>query len=451
MRFMSDTLLARWLLVLVVAVLVLVPFHATLTVWLASIFGHYTAFRLWKEALLAIAMLITAVLLFKNSTLRRKIWQDPFIRPILILIGIYVLLHLLMAGVALLRHDVTLKALGYGFASNLRFILFFVVCLVLGNYYGDWLKTHWKPILLLPAAIVVIFGLLQFFVLPVDFLKHLGYGPETIKSYIAVDQKIEYARTQSTLRGPNPLGAYMVLVIAALTALFVSKQARSWQILVAITASLIALYATYSRSAYLGVVLSVALLVWCMVRSTHVRKLLLAGAGIAVALGICALFMLRNHDTVQNVVFHTDEHSAAATSSNESRTGALQGGFENIKEQPLGRGPGTAGPASVYNDNDARVAENYFIQIAQEVGVFGSAIFIALCYLVGRTLWKIREWNTLPLVLLASLIGISFINVLSHAWADDTLAYIWWGLAGLTIGSALLMQEKKGTHGKKTV
>ena len=37
------------------------------------------------------------------------------------------------------------------------------------------------------------------------------------------------------------------------------------------------------------------------------------------------------------------------------------------------------------------------------------------------------------LSLFGSLIGLTFINLLSHAWTDDTLAYVWWGLAGIAM------------------
>jgi hypothetical protein len=50
------------------------------------------------------------------------------------------------------------------------------------------------------------------------------------------------------------------------------------------------------------------------------------------------------------------------------------------------------------------------------------------------------------LSLLASLIGISFVNLLSHAWADDTLAYLWWGLAGIAIGTGTKSESGKRTR-----
>lgn len=451
MKRISDTLLAYWLLAVAVVVLVTVPFHAAITVWLSSFLGHYTALRLWKEALLFMGVGLAVALLVRNRRARERLWGDQFIRTIVILIGLYTALHILLAGIALLRDDVILKALGYGLISNLRFLAFFGICVVAASYFADWVTVNWQKLLLWPACIVVGFGLLQAFVLPADFLKHIGYGPDTIAPFIAVDQKIEYTRIQSTLRGPNPLGAYLVVIVTALTGLLLARRLHSWKLPVALVATLAVLYGTYSRSAYIGAVVSIGLLVWLMAHSAYVRKLLVTSALAVAIVGAGALVVLRDNDRVQNTLFHTDEHSLSSRSSNDSRADVMKQGLEDVAEQPLGRGPGTAGPASVYNDGRPRVAENYFIQIAQEVGVVGLVIFLGICFFVGRALWYIREWSVLSLVLLTSLVGITVINLMSHAWADDTLAYIWWGFAGLALGSAVFTGRVKGKHAKKTV
>jgi hypothetical protein len=53
----------------------------------------------------------------------------------------------------------------------------------------------------------------------------------------------------------------------------------------------------------------------------------------------------------------------------------------------------------------------------------------------------------LPQILLASLAGITFVNLLSHAWTDDTLAYLWWGLAGIALAPIITSRQK--LYGKK--
>jgi hypothetical protein len=282
------------------------------------------------------------------------------------------------------------------------------------------------------------------FVLPHDFLKHVGYGPETIKPYVAIDNKVEFTRTQSTLRGPNPLGAYLVIVITALTALFVARKKQYAKIVLLLVASLAVLYGSYSRSAWIGAAAAIAVLWWGFTRSPKMRQFYVAAAVVAITLVIGLVFIFRDHDTVQNVVFHTNEQSRSATSSNEQRADALTGGVKDVLSNPFGQGPGTAGPASFHNDSPAKLSENYFIQIGQEVGILGTIVFIVICVVIASALWQQSRDSVLAFALFAGLIGLTAVNLVSHAWADDTLAYTWWGLAGLTFGS-IVAQGK--THG----
>lgn len=450
MRIRTDKLLHKTLLLGIIAILVLVPFHAFITVWLSSFLGHYVALRLWKEALLMVLLCVAALVILRNNTVWQNITQRRYMQFLLLSIILYALLHIGLSVWAFVTHRIDPTAIAYSLISNNRFLLFFIVCVVAGIVWRDWLRAQDSRLLLIPAAIVVVFGLLQFFILPVDFLKHFGYGADTIQPYIAVDEKIEYARVQSTTRGPNPLGAYLVIVLAAVVALIVAQRKhRVWHIIAALVL-VVVLYATYSRSAYLGAVLAIAVTIFVSIRSAKARNILVIG-GIATLIVLSAgLFLLRDNDTVQNVVFHTDEHSLSETSSNESRAGAMQSAVSDIAHHPLGEGPGSAGPASIYNDDAAKISENYFLQIGQEVGVLGMIVFIAINVFVAVALWSVRFKNPLAVALLASLVGVSLINMMSHAWADDTLAYIWWGFAGIVIGAPASSVRTKESHETKT-
>ena len=65
---------------LVMVIILLMPFHAFLTVWGASLLGHYTALRLWKEVLLLVCIVGTLYLVatdrkIRSHTLtRRLVW-----------------------------------------------------------------------------------------------------------------------------------------------------------------------------------------------------------------------------------------------------------------------------------------------------------------------------------------------------------------------------------------
>lgn len=413
---------------LVVLILVLVPFHAFLSVWAASIFGHYGAARLWEEVLLAVLVPLSCWLLWRDKPLRAMAAQSWLFW----LMGAYVAVHILLGGIAVLRHQVDALALGYALIENLRLVMFFSVAWVVASQSG-WLRERWRHLLLVPAGIVVGFGLLQAFALPHDFLRHFGYGPTTIAPYETVDQKAQYVRVQSTMRGANPLGAYLVVIVAAATVFCARKKRIGWRtasMAVLGVATLAVLYFTYSRSAYIGAAVALAAVVWLLVRGRRAKQWLLVGAAGLVLAGAGATLALRHNDRFENTFFHTDEHSHSLNSSNQKRSSALAAGVHDVVRQPLGNGPGSAGPASVHNDHPARLAENYYLQIGQEVGWLGLVIFILINVLVAWQLWQ-RRAESLPVVLLASLVGITCVNMLSHAWTDDTLAYIWWGFAGI--------------------
>lgn len=428
------TLATRGMAYISAVIIALMPFHAFLSIRAASLIGveYYTVVRLWKEVVLTMLSAGIIYLFVTQPRLRAAFRRERLTG----LIGIYMLL-LLIGGLVTYNLDgVSAKAMAYGLLLDIRYLVFFVITWTITRY-DDLLVRAWKRLILIPAAVVVGFATLQYSVLPADFLKYFGYGPETIAPSATVDQKAAYQRVQSTLRGANPFGAYLVLVLSAVGALLLStgRSARTSQLKLAVlyVLSLLALFFTFSRSAWIGAAASTGLLIWLSLRSARTRQgLVIAGCAGLLAFA-AAGYGLRDNNQFQNVFFHTNEDSLAAESSNSQRLRAMTTGLEDIVQTPLGSGTGTAGPASVYNDlGETRISENYYVQVGQEAGIVGMALFIAINVLVGLRLWQKRQ-NQLALVLLVSLVGISLVNMLSHAWTDDTLAYVWWGLAGAAI------------------
>lgn len=417
---------------LIAAILVLLPFHALLTTWAGSSFGHLDAWRIWKEILLAAALPFFIWLVWRTPELKKWLTRSWIVR----LFGIYVLLHIILGAWVLLHHQVSTTALAYALIINLRFIYFFVFCVAVGTV-STFLKNNWRKILLAPAGVVIVFGLVQKLFLPFDFLKHFGYSSKTIPAYQTVDANLDFRRIQSTLRGANPLGAYLVLLVPALW-LGLRKVWGKW---LAVSAAAVVLFFTYSRSGEIGTAIALALLVWWGIgKKISGRQI----AALLVTLVVAAtgfVYIFRNSQLVQDTLFHTSSSSTSSRSSNADRLASMENGARDIIHQPLGRGPGTAGPASARNDHPARIAENYFLQIGQEVGVAGIILFMAINYLIAKELWA-RRADQLAKILLASLVGITFVNLLSHAWTDDTISYIWWGLAGVAIATPAVISKK---------
>jgi hypothetical protein len=273
-------------------------------------------------------------------------------------------------------------------------------------------------------------------VLPYDFLKHFGYGDTTINHYETITHNLQHIRVASTLRGANPLGAYLILPISALVVIYIKNKHQRKNVSILGAGLLLALFFSFSRSAWIGVLLSAACALWLSLKSVHAKKVISWTAGAFLAVVILLGFTLRNNLSFENLIFHTDRFSKSAISSNEGHVSAFKIASKDIVHEPLGRGVGSAGPQSIYNERPIRIAENYFLQIGQEAGVLGILLFMAICVWAGKMLLD-RRSEPLALILFASLIGITFVNLLSHAWTDDTLAYIWWGLAAIALSPSL--------------
>jgi hypothetical protein len=313
--------IAQWMARVSAIVIALMPFHAFLTVWASSLFGHYTALRLWKEVLL-LALVFGVVYLFAT---RRPLRQLVVCDKLFWCIGAYLLLLLVAGVVAAAAHTVTPKALAYGLLLDSRFLIFFVVTWVV-TQYSDLLVRAWQRLVLVPAGLAVAFATLQWSLLPPDFLKHFGYGPDTTAPAATVDQKAGYERVQSTLRGANPFGAYLVIVLSLVGARLLRFRRSRMALAGLYLLSGEALYYTYSRSAWLGALLATACLVLLVLRSTAMRRLLLLGGVTAVIVFAAVGYLLRDNDHFQNVIFHTNEHSRSAESS-EHRAFSIYAGW----------------------------------------------------------------------------------------------------------------------------
>ena len=428
---------------LVSIIIILMPFHAFLTVWVSSLAGHYTLLRLWKEMLLLVCIFGCLYLLIVDT----KVRSHTLTRRLIWLIGAYAVWLGARGLLALGSHSVTHKAAAYGLLVDLRFLAFFLVAWMVALRTKQ-LPAQWQRLMLWPAYGVIGFALLQFFVLPNDFLAYFGYNKvTTIPPFETINNNLSYIRVESTLRGANPLGAYLLLPISLLMVYVVTPAKRNKSHWFVFAAALAALFCTFSRSAWLGALISMAIVLGVRFRHSLTSRLLpFAALGVVVLVGLA--FGLRHNSQFENLFLHTEDHSLVAKSSNQGHVSALKDGLHDLWHEPFGRGPGTAGPASVYNKHQVRIAENYYVQVGQEAGWLGLLMFLTINVGVGYLLW-LRRADPLALSLFAALIGLSFINLLSHAWTDDTLAYVWWGLAGIAMAQpALKAKHSAKEHAK---
>lgn len=419
---------SKWFARFALALLALVPFHGFLTVFATNFGISYTVARLWTLAVLGAMSILAAYWLFRDAPLRHRLFTDYMPKVAFV----YAVLVLVWAIRGVVLGSVGLPAAILGIFLDLRYIVFFLLIYMLSKYQHS-LERRWLWVVLAGGIIVSVFAVLQYTVLPHDILTHVGYSAATIDPVETINDTPGYVRVFSFLRGPNALGAYLV-VISTLLVVLRRWWARRLVWALALSVSLGALLFSFSRSAWIGTAVALGVIVVLHLRTKRQWYYAL-GLGVVGLIILMGLYGVTRHNiAVQNTLYHTSDASTARTSSNSQRLLAWRTAAKAVIRQPFGNGVGSAGPASVHNTKaPTKISENYYLQVAQETGWAGFLVYAMLLIAVAVTLWRQRD-DTLSRALFASLLGLLVVSLFSHAWSDESLAFTWWGLAGLAIG-----------------
>jgi len=402
----------------------LIALHAPLSVFFGVQFGHELIIKAWKEILMGILLVLALIIVTQ-----RRAWgmfvRDPFI---------WVSLALALLYAVSLQYGQGFKPYAAGLLIDLRYILYAVLV-----YVAARLFPQTRPLLiqvgLIGAVIVVGFGLLQF-VLPKDFLSILGYSKSTIAPYTTIDNYEGLTRLQSMLRGPNPLGAYSLIValVAGIAALksAMARRSRIWLGTLAV-AALIVLFGSYSRSAYIGLAVGglVAGAVMLGKRRLVTRKVI-GVALIVVLVATLGIFAIRDTTFYTSVLRHEVAGSGPEINSDEGHSSSLSEGWSKTVANPLGYGTGSTGSASLLSQS-GYIVENQYLYIAHEAGWLALVLFIVLVGILLKRAYN-RRADPLALGVLASGIGLLVIGMFLPVFADDTVSIIWFGLAALVAG-----------------
>ena len=414
----------------------LIVIHAPLTVYFGTQFPQIAdGIKAWKELLMLVAFVLLTV-----DYIRRKAVQTAFKDKLLWLIRGYVVLHLAL----LLIYRLPANAVIAGLMIDLRYLVYFLLVYLFLKAYPGYRESFLR-IAMTGAAIVVGFAVLQL-VLPHNFLAYFGYGDSTIQPYITIDKNPAFVRENSTLRGPNPLGAYAIMVLCAVAAYWVAQRkklndsTRTTFIFFAV-AGFIALMVSYARSAWLGAVVAL-IAVFAIKNKGTVTWRKAAYVAVATVILGALVYSARNTTFIQNALIHNNPTTGASVDSNTQHLDSLTSGIASMLAHPLGQGVGSTGSASLFTDNPT-VVENQFLFVAHETGWLGLALFIAITWIVLARLWRNRsDW--MALAAFSSGIGLVIVGLLLPVWADDTVSIVWWGLA------AVILATRKETHGKAT-
>jgi len=194
----------------------------------------------------------------------------------------------------------------------------------------------------------------------------------------------------------------------------------------------IALWASYSRSALLAAIFAV-LIVVLTVSYKRIAPKIWIGALTAIIVVSVAVFAVGGSTFVSNIFLHDNPNGGSATKSDQGHISSLTDGAKLVIHRPLGAGVGSTGSASLYTKSPL-VIEDQYLFIAHEVGWIGLIAFLTLFIWILRKLWQ-RKKDWLALGVFASGVGLALIGLLLPVWVDDTVSIVWWGLAGIVLGS----------------
>lgn len=407
--------------------------HAPLSVALSSLWPNYDLlFKSWKEILMLVAGIIAIVILYKTK--QTKLLRDP----IIIAIGIYAALHLAL----LFYSNQGLASSAAGLAIDLRYVLFFALVYIAMRLYPNY-RNMFIKVGVAGALAVLIFALLQVFILPYDVLKYIGYNKNTITPYLVVDKNYDFIRINSTLRGPNPLGAYAGIILTLMAAAVSKHKIKKDKWLLAIITILsaggvVALWSSYSRSAVVGTIVAITIVV-VVVNIRRLSPKALGVLGVVVLISLGGLFMASGTKFVSNVLLHENPDNVSISNSNGEHINSLKDGVAQLIRQPLGAGIGSTGSASILSGK-TEIIENQYLFTAHETGWLGLLLFISIFAAILLELWDLRK-NWLALGVFASGIGLALIGLLLPVWVDDTVSIVWWGLAAVALLPPLKAKE----------
>ena len=407
----------------------IIPFHAFLITWLSSILNlsnnSYILLSAWKEVILLGSILH----LIKNyKKINFKLHNIDY----------FIFAYFFISIIVSLINHITLKQLIWGLRYDFEMFLIYYIFRLLDFDFKYLIKLlkYLIPITLL----VSIFALMQVFVLPKDFLTLFGYqigewipNSQSLPAYQQIGIS-EIIRSQSFLAGPNQLGSFILIPIVLIFSCYeqIKKIHPEYLIILTQIIAIVALLLTYSRSAYLALVIAAFLfLILKFLRNKIIQiTLVLLFFIISIFLTFFAPKYSENN-FVNNYILHQ--------ASSFERQNRYKSNFEILKKNPTGLGLGTSGLAAYRSKSEqdkSIVPENWFIQVGIESGWIGLIIYLII--IIGLIInFAKKAKNNFSKAALIILISLSLHGFFLHTWSDIVTVFWAWAIFGLANNSKI--------------
>lgn len=329
----------------------------------------------------------------------------------------YLLCFLFIMLVSGLVASINGAQMGMIISGILLFIQFIMAYIVSSTYLNKYLVIDLMLFLSLP---IIVLGLLQGV-----------FGENTSRLWVSTSESLINIRVSGLFSSPNVFaGLLMFNIIMSFFALLEKKQ---WHYFVYIMPALAVLGMTFSRSAWVGLVIGVSF------------SLLIKNWRLIVLVPVSLISLII--PSIRQRIFTAVSTNYLIDSAIDGRIWSLNSAIEIFKNSPiLGTGPGSYGGQTALNYNSSvyltgmqngyvalAYTDNQWIQIIVQTGLLGILSFggFVLSYLINNIRQYIKSKNMLCLAVLAVIIALVvsglFQNILEFG-AVAVLAGVYLGL-----------------------
>jgi hypothetical protein len=241
-------------------------------------------------------------------------------------------------------------------------------------------------------------------------------------------------RASSLLLGDLALAFYSVFALGVAAAIFLTARTtrERWISGAASVAAIASIGFSVTRSAALAA--GVAFVIMGIIARKPGR---LGVVALVLVIGVLAA-LVSGFVPLKAIDALTNPHEASV----QAHQGAIGNGFDHLSEDPVGRGLGTVGTIGqrVFREG-AITTENWYLQIALEMGIVQGLLFLALSVVVAVEAFvsylRVRDLSLarVCLAVVGGSIGFLIVGNMLHAWEVPVIAMAFWLLAGVAAGA----------------
>jgi putative inorganic carbon (HCO3(-)) transporter len=360
-----------------------------------------------------------------------KLFLDRTMRFRVTILDYFVVLF----GIVLCYSSITSYTVGnslFALLINAAFILFYFILV-------NTIKTRQQlyalvALLVVSSTLTSLYGLYQ--------LKTVGATSEAwVDTTLFGDIK---ARVGSTFDNPNVLGEYLVLIIPiAIAMLWGQKGWFSRLVTLGLTAIMLGcLVYTYSRGAYIGLILAFA--IFAVLRDR--RFIILGVVGLLVLPFVLPASVINRFTSIGNL----------SDTSSSYRISVWLGSLKVVKDYwPSGIGLGLEPFKLIYpkyslNAAYAHHSHNIYIQLLIETGIAGFTMFFAMIIVYYKTLlagfYKTKDKfiSTFMIAIASGMAGYLAQGMVENLWYNNKVLLTFWVMLAFgMIAKALITEDNE--------